>query len=146
MKQLPNIVLATITGIIVIVAIIAAVFASRDHITQWPPDSPEATVQTYVQAVVDQDYAAALRRMDPTLACSVEHFDQSYYPQDTAISLFQAETQADRATVTVEIGSYGDPLFDTFVHQEQFELIQGETGWLITGSPWPVYICAGELL
>src|SRR5690625_2584129 len=146
MKQLANIVLATITGLNVIAAIIAARVASRDHSTQWPPDAAETTVHTYVQAVVDQDYAAARRTMVPALACSVEHFDQSNYPQATAISLFQAATQADRATVTVEIGSYGDLLFDTFVHQEQFELIQGETGWLITGSPWPVYICAGELL
>src|SRR5699024_7008508 len=129
-----------------IVAIIAAVFASRDHTTQWPPDSPEATVQTYVQAVVDQDYAAALRSMDPTVPCSVEHFDQSYYPQDTAISLFQAETQADRSTVTVEIGSYCDPLSATCVHDVQCYLIQWETGGLITDSRLPVFICAGELL
>lgn len=145
MKQVPNIVLAVITGLIVIVAVIAAIYASRDEVTQWPPDSPEATVQNYVQAVVDQNYPAALRHLDPALACNVSHFEQSYYPQDTAISLFQAHITEDRATVDVEIGSYGEPFFDTFVHQEQFELMQTETGWVITGSPWPVYICSGLL-
>ncbi len=145
MKQVSNIVLVVITGLIVIVAIIAAVFASRDEATRWPPDSPEATVQNYVQAVVDQNYPTALRHLDPALACTVSHFEQSYYPQDTAISFFQAHITQDRATVDVEIGSYGEPFFDTFVHQEQFELMQTETGWVITGSPWPVYICSGLL-
>lgn len=145
MKQAPNVVLAIITGLIVIVAIVAAIFANRDETTRWPPDSPEATVQSYVQAVVDQNYPAAIRHLDPALACNVSHFEQSFYPQDTAISLFQANVSEDTATVTVEIGSYGEPFFDTFVHQEQFELMRTDNGWIITGSPWPVYICAGML-
>lgn len=145
MKQVSNVVLAIITGLIVIVAIFAAIFANRDETARWAPDSPEATVQAYVQAVVDQDYPAALRHLDPALACNVSYFEQSYYPQDTAISFFQANVDGDRATVAVEIGSYDEPFFDTFVHQEQFDLLQTDTGWMITGSPWPVYICAGML-
>ena len=145
MGQVSNVVLAVIKGLIVMLAIAAAIFASRDQTTTWPPDSPEATVQHYVQAVIDQNYPAALRHLDPDLACNVVHFEQSYYPQDTAISLFAANITDDHATVDVEIGSYGEPFFDTFVHQEQFELIRTETDWIITGSPWPVYICAGML-
>lgn len=145
MKQVPNIVLAVITGLIVILAVVAALIAGRDQTSQWPPDSPEAAVQNYVQAVVDQNYPVALRHLDPALACNVTHFEQSYYPQDNAISLFQASITADEATVLVEIGSYGEPFFDAFVHQEQFDLINTPDGWLVTGSPWPVYICGGYL-
>lgn len=145
MKQASNIVLAIITGLIVVLAVVAAVLANRDNAAQWPPDSPEAAVQNYVRAVVDQDYPTALRYVDPGLACNVAHFEMSYYPQDTAISLFQAHITGDEATVHVEIGSYGEPFFDTFVHQEQFDLIDTPEGWQITGSPWPVYVCDGYL-
>ena len=145
MKSVPNIVLAIITGLVVILAIVAAIFASRDTAPDWPDDSPEAVVQSYAQAVVDQDFDRAITLLDPELECTPEHFAQSYYPQDTAISLLQAHIGVDKATVTVELGSYGEPFFDPFIGQEHFELIPDDSGWLITGTPWPVYGCAGIL-
>ena len=146
MKTAPNLVLAIITGFVVIVAIVAAIFASRDMAPDWPDDSPEAAVQTYVQAVIDQDYAQAIAHLDPSLECTPEDFVQSYYPQDTAMSLLKAHIGPDEATVSVEFGSYSETFTDPFIGQEQFELIPDDTdGWLITGTPWPIYSCAGTL-
>lgn len=144
MKSAPNLVLAIITGVVVIVAILSAIFASRDTGPDWPDDSPESVVQTYVQAVIDQNYAQAITHLDPDLACTPEDFAQAYYPQDTAMSLLQAHIGPDNATVAVEFGSYSEAFSDPFIGREQFELIPHETdGWLITGSPWPLYSCAG---
>ena len=96
MKQVSNVVLAVITGLIVIVAILAAIFANRDQTARWAPDSPEATVQNYVQAVTTKTirppYATRSR---PGLQC--EPLEQSYYPQDTAISP-SSNIDGDRAT------------------------------------------------
>lgn len=142
MKSTPNIVLAIITGVIVILAIIAAIFAMRDREPNWPDDSPEAAVQAYVQAVVAEDLDAAIEKLDPELECTPEDLRNLYYPQDTAIALLQAHVQPDSATVAVEIGNYGDPFLDPFVNEERFELIpDANEGWLITGNPWPVYDC-----
>lgn len=144
MKSAPNLVLAIITGFVVIVAIVAAVFASRDMTPDWPDDSPEAVVQTYVQAVIDQEYEQAITHLDPSMGCTSEDFAQAYYPQDTAMSLLQAHIGPDEATVTVEFGSYSEAFSDPFIGREQFELIPRETGgWLITGTPWPIYSCVG---
>src|SRR5690625_6605130 len=99
MRSLPNIVLAIITGLVVILAIAAGIFAARDTAPKWPAGSPEAVVQTYAQAVIDQDYARALAQLDPALGCTPEDFAQAYYPQDTAISLLQTHIGPDNATV-----------------------------------------------
>lgn len=146
MKTAPNLVLAIITGFVVIVAIVAAIFASRDMAPDWPDDSPEAVVQAYVQAVIDQDYAQAITHLHPSLECTPEDLEQSYYPQDTAMSLLKAHIGPEDATVSVEFGSYSEAFTDPFIGQEQFELIPDDTGgWLITGTPWPIYSCAGTL-
>ena len=145
MRSLPNIVLAIITGLVVILAIAAGIFAARDTAPKWPAGSPDAVVQTYAQAVIDQDYARALAQLDPALGCTPEDFAQAYYPQDTAISLLQTHIGPDNATVTVELGSYGEPFFDPFIGQEHFELVPADSGWLISGTPWPVYGCTGAL-
>lgn len=144
MKSAPNLVLAIITGFVVVLAILAAIFASRDTTPEWPADSPEAVVQDYVQAVLDQDYDTAITMVDPNLNCTTEDYTQSYYPQDTAIALVQAHISQHEATVTVEFGSYNEPFFEPFIGQEQFELTPTDAGqWHITGNPWPVYQCAG---
>lgn len=146
MKSAPNLVLAIITGSVVIVAVAAAFFAARDTAPAWPADSPEAVVQAYVHAVTEQDYPRAITYLDPSLNCTPEDFVQAYYPQDIAMSLVQAQIGPDDATVIVEFGNYTDPFFDPFIDQEHFDLIPDETGgWLITGPPWPIYSCAGTL-
>ncbi len=143
MRTAPNLVLATIAGFVVIVAIGAAIFASRNTAPNWPADTPEAVVQEYVLAVIDQDYATAVAQLDPSLECSPEHFIQAYYPQDTAIGLVQAHISQHEATVTVEFGNYGEPFLDPFIGQERFELVLTDQQWRIAGAPWPVYECAG---
>lgn len=145
MKSVPNLVLASITALIVVLAVAAGIFASRDTVPSWPADSPEAVVQAYAEAVSEADYAAAIELLDPLMECKPENFARSYYPQDTTIALLQSHIGPDRATVTVEIGTYGEAFFEPFMGQEQFELIADDGGWLITGAPWPVYGCGGIL-
>ena len=146
MRSAPNLVLAIITGFVVIVAVVAAIFAARDTAPNWPADSPEAVVQDYVQAIIDQNYADAITHLDPALECTTDHFVQAYYPQDTSIALVQAHITQNQATVTVELGSYSEPFFDPFIGQERFELVTtADDTWQITGAPWPVYDCVGTL-
>lgn len=143
MRLRPNIVLAVITGTVVMLAVVAAVFSLRQQSPIWDSDSPEGVVQRYAEAIVDADYARAAQLLDPDLGCTEQDFEQSYYPQSTAISIPDSQGAADQVSVTVNITSYGDPFFDRYTQGETFELLRSDSQWLITGNPWPVYDCVG---
>lgn len=137
----PNIVLAVVTAAIVALALTAAIFSLRQPASAGDPSTPQGVVQSYAKAVVEQNYAAAVALLDPTLQCTDRHFLTSYVPENTALTLLETADATDPASVTVDISNYGDALAGSTAHQEVFELRRFEETWRITGAPWPVYDC-----
>lgn len=131
----------------VVLAVIAAVATSGRSSSELPADSPEATVQAYLEAILDRD-VSALDRLEADTDCETSDITQAPIPDSARAVLVEVDVDGDQATIEVEISesSAGSP-FDTyeFVHDEVFVLEQDDDGeWRITGAPWPLYGCEGR--
>lgn len=127
-------------GLLIIVLVVVALV--RDPV-QLDPETPEGTVQEYLQAISDDDYERAfeLLRPDDFEGCvpsdmrrfvSNEPFTATLDPDGGTM------TAEDRAMVNVRIrfgtdGPFGSG-WETF---ESFELVSEDGFWWITGEPWP---------
>lgn len=139
----PERVLAVVVGIIVVIAAVAAVVASRRDAVVYDADTPEGAVQAYLRAVIDDDHDAADAYLDPAADC--DWADVGRVGRDVARAvLVDSEIENGEAVVRVEIvhATGGGP-FDVveFTEDETFRLVRHDDRWLITGSPWPFYLC-----
>ena len=129
--------LAVLTALVVIALV-------RDPV-QLDPATPEGTVQAYLQAIADEDYAAALALLDPELAeeCSAGDLQQAAPREPFSATLVDSDESDDTASVTASIAyspSPGplDPGSSGF--DEYFSLVRTEGMWRITNDPWPYYV------
>lgn len=140
MKSRPNLVLAVVTAVVVVLAVVAWAVSANRTPPPLEPGSPEATVQAYLRAVGDGDDEAVVALLAPELGCSAPLTNP--YEQGVQSSvLVTSRISGDTATVVFEITEYGDTPLDNWSHRESFDLVRGDSGWLIGGNPWPVFGC-----
>lgn len=133
--------------VIVVIATISliVVLATRQETTQLDSNSPEGAVQQYLQAVSDRDFNAALTYLSEDSKCTVEDFDRAYIQDSLRVGLSETAENEATAVVTVSIqSSNGDPFGGTYTEERNFRLVNSDTGWKITGIPWPTYECGVE--
>lgn len=140
MTARPNVVLATVTGLVIVLAVLAAVLTLRRQPPEFDPATPEGTVQLFVVALIDGDDEAAVRYLHPDLECRAP-LRNSYRPSAIQLSVVSSQTTGDDATVVVEVTEQQDGPFNSWSHREVFDLVRDGSGWLITGNPWPIYSC-----
>lgn len=130
-----------VTGAALIVVLVV-VALSRDPV-QFDPDTPEATVQTYLQAISDADYALALEMIDPQDVEDCTPVDLARSSPDEPFTAHLGESReggADTAVITVRIRFGADAPLDTpSEFTETFTLAQRDGMWLMTGEPWPYF-------
>lgn len=130
-------------GLIVIALVVVALVRKP---VQLDPDTPEGTVQEYLQAISDEDYEGAFEML------AAEEFD-GCVPSDIARYLpsepFTAglepgdatppDDQAAFVNVRIRFGSGGmfGSGWDTW---ESFQLVSSDGFWWITGDPWPHFV------
>jgi hypothetical protein len=57
-----------------------------------------------------------------------------------------SETEGETATVTVEVTmSSGGPLDTEPAETHIYRLTRSGGDWLLTGTPWPLYFCEGDV-
>ncbi len=127
---------------LLVVALIVG--ATRDR-ARFEAGTPEATVQAFLRAVVDN------RRQDATEQLTEEFRERcpasrsgQYYPRISRVVLVNAFAEGDEATVEVAITeSFGAGLFDTNESTVNATLVLARTaeGWRISEAPWPFYDC-----
>jgi hypothetical protein len=94
------------------------------------PDSPEGTVQEYLQAISDEDYVKALSLLNPD---EFENCDISDLARNAPDDPFTATLN-----VTLRFGSGG--LFGgTWEQYETFFLTSSDGFWWISDDPWPYF-------
>ncbi len=141
MSARPNIVLAVVAGLVVVMAVIAGLFSANRQLPDLDPRTPEGTVQLYVLAIIDSDDEEAVAFLDPALGCTAP-LRNLYRPQRLSMTVAGTKTTGGRATVTLNLTEYsGTGLLDSWEHRETFELMASGDRWIITGNPWPVYAC-----
>ena len=75
---------------------------------------------------------------------TIEDFDRAYVQDSLRILLSDTTSSATTASVTVKIEtSNGDPFYSGYTEDQTFRLTKDDSGWKITGIPWPTYECGG---
>jgi len=154
--------LAAIAGLALVALALAAIATGRRGVASYPADSPEATVQRYLDAVSDGRGADAAAELTDELADACRSRLTTYYfqPEFTRAVLTEVERRDDQAVVRVDITeSYGGGPFgpDENTVRTTFVLTprraptaptnssgaDGAAGWAISEVPWPLYDCPG---
>lgn len=136
-------IIGALVGVLVVVALVLALQPPK----QLDPGTPEATVQGYLQAVIDGDQGKAERLMTPDLVkrCGTDLTQIRHAPEGFRAVIVDTAPLGDRMVVTVEIAQgSGRGLFgDSYTFEEAVVLEQVGDDWLIAESPWPIY--CGEM-
>ena len=139
-----NKVLGIVLAAIAIVAVIV-VLSVNEPVAQLDKDSAEGTVQQYLGAITDKDFSQAMDYLASDSKCTIQDFERAYIQDSLRIGLSDLTTTADSASVTVKIDtSSGDPFYGGYSETQTFTLTKEESGWKVTGIPWPTYECGGE--
>jgi hypothetical protein len=135
-----------IGGILVVVVAVAALFVAMRPPTQFDPDTPEGTVQSYLQAVEAEDWDKAHGLLSASLQkkCKVEDMRAV----DESVSRAVIENVTEVGTVTrVEVRIthvyLNDPLSpSSYDSVESYDLEQEEGRWVIAEFAWPYAFCS----
>lgn len=136
-------VLLTTVAVLVVLAVIGGVVAALRPPPSYPPDSPEAVLQSYLEDVLTGDLGSAATYLDPEGECTLEDLEDSRTNRDTdRIVLRDARTSGDTATVRVDLVQETGGLFsDSWTNEQRFTLRSTDEGWVLTGQPWPMFSC-----
>jgi hypothetical protein len=131
-------------AVLLVLLVVAAVVGSGRSTTDYGPGTPEAAVQDYFQALIDNRPADTFEFYSTELAdsCDRPYRDVSS-PRVSRVVLDTATIDGARATVVVRITQRWDdgPLMndeDTFT--ETLSLVNQDGRWVFDQVPWP-YPC-----
>lgn len=137
---------AAVAGLLLLAVVAGVISAVRDT-PRFPAGSPEATVQSYLEAVFDQDFDKAMTYLAEDTPCTVNNFP-TYYPND-ATRVVHRDSRVDAANgrvfvhVDVINGDGGPFGQDGWTDQQTFEVTGSGDTWHISGVPWPLGDCNG---
>ena len=139
-----NRVLGIVVAAIAIVALIV-VLAVKEPTADLDEGSPEGAVQQYLTAITKKDFNQAMDYLASDSKCTIQDFDRAYIQDSLRIALSDTTSTATTASVTVKIEtSSGDPFGGSYSETQTINLTKEESGWKVTGIPWPTYECGGE--
>ncbi len=131
-------------AMLLVLLVVAAVAGSGRSTADYEPGTPEAAVQDYFQALIDNRSADAYGFYSAELAdnCDRPYLDVSS-PRVSRVVLDTVTIDGSQATVVVRITQRWDdgPLMndeDTFT--ETLSLINEDSRWVFDQVPWP-YPC-----
>ena len=131
-------------ALVVLVAAGVVVGVLRDPVL-LDPQTPEGTVQAYVQAVLDGDWNDARAHLadDLEAECTAVDFRRAWIPDSLTATLDDVRVDGDEAEVVVRLRTAAEPtpFGERYEATETFDLIREDTTWRLTGQPWPVYDC-----
>lgn len=129
---------------LIVILIGALVFvASRGENSRFEVGSPEATVQSYLRAMLDRDNYRALTFFEAETKCDSSDLDRQYLSPDLTVDLVDRSITGDRAQVKMRIRYADNDLFGGWSEDRSIGLTRIGGMWKITGVPWPLYECDG---
>lgn len=130
-------------AVVVVVAIVLALQPPK----QFGIGTPEATVQDYLQAVIDGDQSEVALLMTPELLerCGNDLIQLRHSPDSFRAVIVDTNPIGDRTAVSVEIteGSDGGIFSSSWTFDETLIVAHDGDGWLIAEPPWPIYCAEG---
>ena len=136
-----------IVGALLAVLVVVAIVLALQPPEQFDPGTPEATVQNYLQAVIDGNQSEVALLMTPEVVerCGADLIQLRYSPDGFRAVILGTEPFGDRTVVQVEITQGSGPgLFgDSWAFEEALVVEQDGAEWLIAEAPWPIYCGEG---
>lgn len=133
-----------LVAIFALIAVVALLFvASRSENAEFEVGSPEATVQSYLEAMVDRDNDLALSYFESNTKCDSSDLDRQYFDPNLTVDLLKSTINGDRAQVKIRIRYSNDDLFGGWSEDHTIALMRSGGAWKIAGTPWPLYECDG---
>lgn len=137
----PTRIIIALFGLIAVAALLFV--AARGENANFEVGSPEATVQSYLKAMVDRDNDLALSFFESNTECDSSDIDRQYFSPDLTVDLMESTINGDRAQVKIRIRYSNDDLFGGWSEDHTIALIKSGSDWKIAGTPWPLYECDG---
>ena len=144
-------------GVLVLIAVVAAVLTSSTRPELRPVDTPEGVVQRYVQALMDNDMDMTYAYLSSDLqeSCALSDWQQQarqpYRLDESQVLLKDVIDYADGdAGVTVTITRIRGPEpFDLTPQESSFDQTfrletQDDGAWRFSHLPWPGFRCPIE--
>lgn len=132
-------------GLVAVVLVTGAILGALRGPATLDPDSPEGVVQSYLQAVLDGDYQAAVQHFSEETAerCTVASFREAWIDESLTATLEDVRVRDGGAEVRIRFRSVPapDPLGGDFSFRERFSLVEEAGAWRLTGDPWPLFFC-----
>ena len=100
MSARPNAVLAAITGLVVVLAVVAGVLTTRREPPTLDASTPEGTVQLFVLAFIEGEDEAAVAFLDPDLGCTAPCAMSTVRPVSLALVSTKTSGRAPRSSST----------------------------------------------
>lgn len=145
MRLIPPWVLGVQVGAVVVAALVTVVVTGRGA-DELPAGSPEATVQEYVDAVLDGDADAVEALFVADNDCDYDQLDHYYVEDSVRVALDDVDVDGDEATVRVTISNGTDGLMPGgWTERQSFDLVRVGGEWRLTGAPWPLFECYGGM-
>ena len=137
--------ITAVVGGLIVISLVVALATGSDEAPLLPADTPEGTVQRYIQALQAADYAAAhaLLTEDARERCPVDDLRarQRFETQDDVrVRLGATRPAGDDVEVTVHVTRFSaSPPFGVSDSTSDYRYLLNETadGWRIISAPWP---------
>ena len=110
---------------------------------EFEPGTPEAVVQAYIEAVLDEDPDDAWELLTPRLQgrCDPEDLEPRYRrARQGGITLIETRERENTAVVELEFNAASDDgPFDVYEYsyRERFDLRLVDGEWRVSDVPWP---------
>ncbi len=133
-------------AIIAMAALLTIALAANRNVASYPEGSPEAALQQFVSASLDEDEDAMLllltdqMRSRCTALLADSGFDRSWSGTSLRADLAEIEVDGDRAEAMVRFqeGNNDDP-FDSssWDFERRYVLVESDGSWFIERAGWP---------
>lgn len=144
MNTRANRVLAIVVGLLVLIAVVAGIVSTQRAPRTLAGGTPEATVQTYLQAVLDGDAETAVKQLGPDVGCTAADFLRGDHSEPDRVVVTRSTVREDSAQIHVDLVYGGGALGgDGWSDPIVFPLERSGDTWLISTVVWP-YLGCGE--
>lgn len=142
----PNRILAVVVGALLLIAVIIVVLSASKSAVVFDRKTPAGVVQAYLKAAFDGKSDEAAKYLAPGSLCEVQDLDRAYVVKTVRVDLVDSTIDGKNARVRIIVDMPAAGPFENFATEDHtLRLIFSGGQWWLTGIPWPLYACAGQV-
>lgn len=127
---------AVFTAVVVALGVVALARGDAEP----DPATPEGALRVYLQAISERDWDSAFAMLHPEdfAGCEPEDIARATYGEVFTALHRETLLRNGRATVSIDLRFGSGGLFDpTWTNRVDFEMVQRDGLWLVSGDTWP---------